>query len=142
MDLKFFYWPKKTLKAHSKKTFYMALLMLIVLSTLYVWQRITVIKLLKETEDFKGVLAQEEKKYKYINLEITELSSIERIEKIARENLGMVYPSREQIIFVNVENLEGSTLPGNLWVKLKSLGEKLNPFQEKGLQAKEIKHDL
>jgi hypothetical protein len=54
----------------------------------------------------------------------------------------MVYPSREQIIFVDVVNLEGSTLPGNLWVKLKSLGGKLNPFQEKGLQAKEIKHDL
>lgn len=142
MDLRFFYWPKKTLKIHSKKTFYMALLMLIILSTLYVWQRITVIKLLKETEGFKKVLAQEEKKYKYLNLEITELSSIERIEKIARENLGMVYPSREQIIFVDVVNLEGSTIPGNLWVKLKSLGAKLNPFQDKGLQAKEIKHDL
>jgi cell division protein FtsL len=141
-DPKFFYWPRKTLKRHSNKTFLLGLLVMICLLTLYVWQRVTVIKLLKETRGYKEILAIEEKKYKYLNLEISELSSIQRIERIAQEKLGLVYPSREQIIYVNVENLDHSTIPGDLWVKLKNLGSKLNPFQEKGLQAEEIKHDL
>jgi len=141
-DLKFFYRPKKTFKRYTHKTFFLSLLVMIILLTLYVWQRVMVIKLLKETEEFKEVLAQEEKKYKYLNLEITELSSIDRIEKIAHDKLGLIYPAREQIIYVDVGKLNKSTLPVNLWVKLKNLGKKLNPFEERGVQAKEIKHDL
>lgn len=141
-DPRFFYWPRKTLKWHSNKTFLLGLLAVICLLTLCVWQRVTVIKLLKETKEYKEILAKEEKRYKYLSLEISELSSIQRIERIAQEELGLVYPSREQIIYVDLENLDHSSIPGNLWVKLKKLGNKLNPFQEKGLQAEEIKHDL
>lgn len=141
-ELKFFYRPKKTFKRYTHKTIFLSLLAMIVLLTLYVWQRVMVIKLLKETEEFKEVLAHEEKKYKYMNLDITELSSIDRIEKIAHDKLGLIYPERGQIIFVDMGKLNNSNLPLNLWVKLKKLGKKLNPFEERGVEAKEIKHDL
>jgi len=141
-ELKFFYRPKKPFKKYSYKTFLLSLLLIVFFLTLYVWQRVTVIKLLKEMEELKEVLAQQEKKYKYLNLEITKLSSIERIEKIAQEKLGLIYPMRERIIYVDVGKLNRSTLPGDLWVKLKNLGKKLYPFEERGVQAKEIKHDL
>ncbi|MDH4222229.1 MAG: cell division protein FtsL [candidate division Zixibacteria bacterium] len=141
-DARFFYRPQMKLRQHSNRNFLFGLFVIIFLLILLVWQRITVIRILKETEDLKILLAAEEKKYKYLNLERTGLSSIERIEKIAQEKLGLIYPGREQIVYVDVEKINRPDLPGNLWVKLKKIGRKINPFMESGVQAKEIKHDL
>jgi len=144
-ELNFFFRPKtykKRIRKYPNKIFFLILLLLIGFSTLYVWQRVMVIKLLKKIEEQKLLLAQEEKKYKYLNLEITELSSFERIEKIAQNEFGLIHPPREQIVLVDEKQFNQSSLPGNIWVRLRSLGEKLYPFEKKGLQAKEIKHDL
>jgi len=144
-ELNFFFRPKtykKRIRKYPNKIFFLILLLLIGFSTLYVWQRVMVIKLLREIEKQKLLLAQEEKKYKYLNLEITELSSFERIVKIAQKELELINPSREQIVLVDEKQFNQSSLPGNIWVRLRNLGEKLYPFEEKGVQAKEIKHDL
>ena len=144
-EFKFFYRPKpqkKRIKSYSHKFFYLALLVLIVFSTLYVWQRVKVIKLLKEIQEQKKLLAEEEKEYKYLTLEISELSSFERIEKISQEKLGLIHPAEYQIQRVYEQQPKKSNLPANLWVKLKNFGKKLYPFEEKRLPAKEIKHDL
>jgi cell division protein FtsL len=115
---------------------------LIVFSILYVWQRVKVIKLLKEIQEQKKLLAEEEKKYKYLTLETSELSSFERIEKISQEKLELVHPTEYQIQRVYEQQPKKSNLTANLWVKLKNFGKKLYPFEEKRLPAKEIKHDL
>jgi cell division protein FtsL len=144
-ELNFFFRPrtyKKRIRKYPNKVFFIILLLLIGFSTLYVWQRVMVIKLLRGIEKQKLLLAQEEKKYKYLNLETTELSSFERIVKIAQKELGLINPSREQIVLVDEKQFKQSSLPGNIWVKLKNLGGKLYPFGEKEVQAKEIKHDL
>jgi cell division protein FtsL len=144
-ELNFFFHPriyKKRIRKYPNKIFFLILLLLIGFSTLYVWQRVMVIKLLREIEKQKLLLAQEEKNYKYLSLEITELSSFERIEKIAQKEFGLIHPPREQIILVDEGQFNQSSLPGNIWVKLRSLVRKLYPFEEKGVQAKEIKHDL
>jgi len=144
-EFKFFYRPKpqkKRVKGHSHKLFFLILLVLIIFSTLYVWQRVKVIKLLKEIQEQKKLLAEEEKKYKYLTLETSELSSFERIEKISQEKLGLIHPAEYQIQRVCEQQPKKSNLPANLWVKLKNFGKKLYPFEEKRIPAKEIKHDL
>ena len=142
IDLKFFYQPQNRLRKHSNKFLFLGLSVMICLSMLLIWQRIAVIKILKESEGLKEVLAKEEKRYKYLNLELTEVSSIERIEKIAQERLGLVYPNRQQIVYVDLEKINKPTLAGDLWARLKNIGKKINPFSESGVQAKEVKHDL
>ena len=144
-EFKFFYRPKphkKRIKEHSHKLFFLTLLVLIVFSTLYVWQRVKVIKLLKEIQEQKRLLVEEEKKYKYLTLETSELSSFERIEKISQEKLGLIHPAEYQIQRVYEQQPKKSNLPANLWVKFKNFGKKLYPFEEKKIPAKEIKHDL
>ena len=144
-DFKFFYRPKplkKRIKEHNHLLFFLTLLVLIVFSTLYVWQRVKVIKLLKEIQEQKKLLAEEEKEYKYLTLETSELSSFERIERISQEKLGLIHPAEYQIQRVYEQQSKKSSLPANLWVKLKDYGKKLYPFEEKKIPAKEIKHDL
>ena len=144
-EFKFFYRPKpqkKRIKIHSHKLFYLSLLVLIVFSTLYVWQRVKVIKLLKEIQEQKKLLAEEEKKYKYLTLETSELSSFERIEKISQEKIGLIHPAEYQIQRVLEQQIKKSNLPANLWVRFRNFGKKLYPFEETKVPAKEIKHDL
>jgi cell division protein FtsL len=144
-EFKFFYRPKshkKRLKGHSHTLFFLTLFVLIVFSTLYVWQRVKVIKLLKEIREQKKLLAEEEKKYKYLTIETSELSSFERIEKISQEKLALVHPAEYQIQRVYEQEQKKTNLPINLWVKVKNFGKKLYPFEEKQIPAKEIKHDL
>lgn len=116
--------------------------MLIVFSTLYVWQRVKVIKLLKEIEEQKKLLTEEEKKYKYLTLETSELSSFERIEKISQEKLGLIHPAEYQIERVLEQPGKKANLPASLWVKVKNFGRRAYPFEDKKVPAKEIEHDL
>jgi cell division protein FtsL len=111
----------------------------------YIWQRVTVLKLSQDVRDLRGELSQVQKKYKYLNIEIASLSSVQRIESIAINDLGLSYPPAERIIYLDEplislpERLEDSFV---LWEKLKKVTDGFISITEKRLEAKEIKYDL
>jgi cell division protein FtsL len=76
--------------------FFLILMMLIFLSIVHIWQRVTVLTLANEIKGLSVRIDNQQKEYKYIQVEVAHLSSVERIEKLAKK-MGFVYPSLEQI---------------------------------------------
>jgi len=67
----------------------------------YVWLNLSVVEkgyLLSAKKSERGNL---EKKNKELKLEVTELKSLDRIEKIAREKLQLVEPKENEIVWVS-----------------------------------------
>jgi cell division protein FtsL len=121
------------------------LLLILLIALGHVWQRVTVLKLSQDAKSLKGELSEIEKRYKYLNIEIASLSSVERIQSIAVDALGLTYPQAEKIIYLNEPLISSPDKPEDLfalWAKLKRIPEKLIFVTEERLEAKEIKHDL
>lgn len=85
------------------------LLMILILAAIvcvflfYVWERATSLQLTL-------ILAKEEKQLELLenqveelNMEYLKLTSVIRIEEIAREQLGMRYPSSKEIQYIRIE---------------------------------------
>lgn len=110
-----------------------------------VWQRVAVLKLTQEVESLKGEVSEIEKKYKYLNIEIASLSSVERIESLAMNELGLTYPKAERIIYLNDPLILSQGKEDDsfmLWAKFKKTASNFLFITEEKLEAKEIKHDL
>ena len=122
-----------------------ALFLILVIALGRVWQRVAVLKLSQEVKGLKKEVAQVEKKYKYLNIEIANLGSRERIESIALNHLNLTYPQPERILYLNEPLI---TFPDNknhtfvLWEKFKRATDKLPFLTEEKVEAKEIRHDL
>lgn len=91
----------------SKVSLVYFLYIIIIFSALlfYVWQRIQsdkigykIIRLQKNIADLKN-------KNKHLRVEINSLKSLDRIEKIAIEELKMVKPDKESVIILPGDNL-------------------------------------
>ncbi|NIM99117.1 MAG: hypothetical protein GTO24_13860 [candidate division Zixibacteria bacterium] len=121
--------------------FLMILLTIIFLSCVYIWQRITVVTLSACTKGLRVEIKQKQKVRKYLQIEVTKLSSVQRIEKLGRA-LGFAYPRLGQIGLIRESPdstyLETPGLAKSLWTRLKSLR---NDFLFPGDEAfaKEIK---
>ena len=76
--------------------FSVILMVLILLSIIYIWQRVTVLTLANEIKSLNVQIGNQQKEYKYLQVEVASLSSVERIERLAKE-MGFIYPSLEQI---------------------------------------------
>ncbi|MGB2696275.1 MAG: cell division protein FtsL [Candidatus Zixiibacteriota bacterium] len=110
-----------------------------------VWQRVTVLKLSQEVKDLRKEVAEVEKRYKYLNIEIANLGSRERIESIAKSGLKLTYPHPERIFYLNepLTTFRDKQKPTFVfWEKFKSITDNLPFITEEKVEAKEIRHDL
>lgn len=127
------------------KPIFWGLLLILVIALGRVWQRVAVLKLTQEVEGLRSEVSEIEKKYKYLNIEIADLSSVERIESIAIKELGLTYPRAERIVYLNeplIPSLGKEKDSYMLWAKLKKTANNFLFITEERLEAKEIKHDL
>ena len=122
--------------------FFMILILLIFLSGIYIWQRVVVLSLEKEIKRKNVQMGRLQTEYKYLQVDVASLSSVERIERLAQE-MGFVCPSGKQGFLPEAPDsviLKRRSWTENLWVKLK--GIKRDLLSGEGVQAKEVKHDL
>lgn len=111
----------------------------------HVWQRVTVLKITREIKNLSQEVAEVEKKYKYLNVELASLSSVERIESVAMNDLGMFYPKPEKIIYLDDPLIVSPDKQKDtfvLWTEFKKMAKNFPFITEERLEAKEIKHDL
>ena len=121
--------------------FLMILLTIILLSCVYIWQRITVVTLSACTKELRVEIKQKQRVRKYLQIEVTKLSSVQRIEKLGRA-LGFAYPRLGQTGLIRESPdstyLETPGLAKSLWTRLKSLRKDVLFPGDKAF-AKEIK---
>jgi cell division protein FtsL len=115
---------------------------LIFLSCVYIWQRVTVITFSACTKELRLEIKQKQKTRKYLQIEVTKLSSIQTIEEKGRK-MGFVYPGLNQIGLIRESSdstyLEMPGFTENIWAKLKAFQKDLLSGDE--AIAKEIKHE-
>jgi cell division protein FtsL len=119
--------------------FFMILLLLIFLSGIYIWQRVVVLSLEKEIKRTNVRIGKLQTEYKYLQVDVASLSSVERIERLAQE-MGFVCPSGKQGFLPEAPDsviLKRRSWTENLWVKLKGIEKDL--LSGEGVQAKEAK---
>ncbi len=73
------------------------MLLLTLVALFHVWSRVTVIDLNLQISEADGAIREAKQEASRLRLEIASLKTPERIEKIAREELGMALPSDVQI---------------------------------------------
>lgn len=66
----------------------------------YVWQHIQVVRLGYQIEGLREERATMIQEGKALNVKLSRLRSLKRVEKLARRKLGMVNPTPGQIIFL------------------------------------------
>jgi len=117
-------------------------LTVISLSCLYIWQRVTVVALASRAKELKHEIEAKQETLKYLQIELTRLGSVERIEEKGKE-MGLVYPSLDQIEWIRESSdsvyLEKRNSPGGIWAQLTAIQRKLLPGEE--AVAKEVKHE-
>ena len=74
--------------------------LVISLLVLYVWQRVQKDNLLSEIQELRIKKAELTREYFGLKVEVYELSSLKRIEKIATERLNMHYPKLGEEYFI------------------------------------------
>jgi cell division protein FtsL len=121
------------------------LFLILVIALGRVWQRVAVLKLSQEVKGLKKEVAEVEKKYKYLNIELANLESRERIESIALNDLNLTYPQPERILYLNdpmIPSPDSKNHTFVLWEKFKRATDNLPFLTEEKVEAKEIRHDL
>jgi len=77
------------------------LAVLLVVSLFFVWSRIAVVNLEYEISSLGTQLREVEQEQKRLRLESAHLRSPVRVERVARNELGLQMPSLEQIILID-----------------------------------------
>jgi cell division protein FtsL len=130
-----------------EKNFYLKfsliLMVVIFLAIIYTWERVTLLTLASDIKRLNVELSNQQKEYKYLQVEVASLSSVERIGELAEE-MGFVCPSFEQkgILPEAPDSviLEKKGLFKNMWTKLE--GIRRNLLSQDKVEAKEVKHGL
>jgi len=126
-----------------KLKFLLIFLSVVFLSLVYIWQRVTVLTLSTRIKQWRWEIQQQRKVQKYLQIEVTELSSIQRIEAIANQ-MGFVYPPLDQIGWI--QEIPDSTfrkkegVGEKVWAKLKMLKRGIFIGGDK-VEAKEIRDE-
>jgi cell division protein FtsL len=114
----------------------------ILLASLYIWQRVTVITLSSQNKELRVEIKQRQKVLDYLQVEVTRLNSIDRIEKTIG-SLGFVQPPLDSVgvilEYAEAASVDTSGEKENIWAKLKTLQKNLLSGDK--VEAKEIKHD-
>ncbi len=77
----------------------LSLFLISILIVLYIWNKICVNRLAVEVNDLRNRHAKILNANEFLNAEINKKSSLERIEKIATEQLGLVAPKEQPVWF-------------------------------------------
>ena len=129
-------------KSGFKPAYLLIFLTVISLSCLYIWQRVTVVTLAGENKELRLEIKRKQQIRKYLQIEVTKLSSIQRIEERGRQ-MGLVYPPLSQIGWIRESPdsvyLEKNGLTGKIWAGLRTLREDLLGGDE--AIAREIEHE-
>ena len=102
------FWRGNLAKAVKRRDFKGTLWGVMALSFLlffYVWQHMQVVKLGYEVQGLKMEKQQLTNQYYYLKYQMYDVNSLPRVEKVAREQLGMVTPRTDQIVILD----DGST---------------------------------
>ena len=106
--------------------FLLVALLLIFLSCVYIWQRVTMITLSTRVEELKLQAKSMQETRKYLEVEVTNLSSVSRIEEKGLQ-MGLTYPRLDQIGLIrelpDSTFLERRGFAKNVWAKLTTLRE-------------------
>ena len=108
-------------------------LMLILMSCVYIWQRVTIITLSTRAKELRLETKRMQETRKYLEVEVANLSCVSRIEKKGVQ-MGLTYPQLDQIGFIR--ELPDSTFldrrgfAKNVWAKLTTLRESFLPGDE------------
>lgn len=98
------FWRGNLAKAVRHRDFKGTLLGVLALSFFlffYVWQHMQVVKLGYEVQGLKIEKQQLSNQYYYLRYQMYDVNSLTRVEKVAREQLGMVTPRADQIVILD-----------------------------------------
>lgn len=70
----------------------------------YIWPHVRIIRMGYECERLENMHQAMIQTNKVLRLEVASLKSLERIERIARERLGLTFPDDDQIVIFIKEN--------------------------------------
>jgi cell division protein FtsL len=79
---------------------FVTIAVLLVVALFYVWSRVEVTAMEYEISQLESTLRKERQETSNLRLEAASLSSPERIEKVARRELGLHLPLPEQVVTV------------------------------------------
>lgn len=134
--------PAAKKKSSFKPAYLLIFLMVLSLSYLYIWQRITVVTLAGENKELRLEIKRKHQIRKYLQIEVTKLSSIQRIEERGRQ-MGLIYPPLSQIGWIRESPdsvyLEQNGLTEKIWARLRTLQKDLLGGDE--AIAREIQHE-
>ncbi len=71
----------------------------------YVWQHMQVVKLGYEVEALRKERQDLVNRYYYLKYRLYDVKSLSRVERIAREDLGMITPRTDQVIMLKDDDL-------------------------------------
>ncbi|HUO56696.1 MAG TPA: cell division protein FtsL [bacterium] len=98
------FWRGTLTKAVQKRDLQGTLWGVLALSALlffYVWQHMQVVKLGYEVQSLKIEKQKLTNEYYYLKYKMYDVNSLSKVEKEAREQLGMVTPRTDQIVILN-----------------------------------------
>lgn len=102
--------------------------LIVMVPMVMVWKQVYITALSRRFDELRDSTAVLQKEIAVLNMSIEQLSRTERLEKIARESLGLEYPSSKQIIVVRSNDKrpgKNSFLDSHLWMVVrKSLSPK------------------
>jgi cell division protein FtsL len=87
-------------------------LMIVAATLLYLWQHFGMVELGYRVEQARADLAVLKHQRAELLVEVASLSSLDRIERLARERLGMAAPAPAQLVRVIEVSPEGPAGPG------------------------------
>jgi cell division protein FtsL len=99
-----FFWRGNLAKAVKRRDFkgtFGGVLFLSLFLFFYVWQHMQVVKLSYDVQSLKTQKQQLTNEYYYLKYKMHEVNSLSRVEKVAREQLGMVTPKSDQIVILD-----------------------------------------
>lgn len=91
----------KAVKHRNFKGTFWGVLALSLFLFFYVWQHMQVVKLSYEVQGLKQEKQQLTNEYYYLKYKMYDVNSLSRVEKTAREQLGMVTPRTDQIVILD-----------------------------------------
>jgi len=110
------------MKASSMVRFFIACILVMASLLVYVWYHSSVIDLGYQVQKLKKEEKALRKEYRQLLIKVASLASLDRIEQIAAEKLGMIYPSGKEVVLVqrisgldSKNSLNAAKIPEN-WV--------------------------
>ncbi len=77
-------------------------LLVVILCVLYIWQSVAILELTAQKENIQHTLTQTKEVNRLLEYEIGKAFSLHRISRIARNELGMIEPDQDEILYVHV----------------------------------------